>query len=331
MSTTNAMNEPPYPSFSELSDDILSHSLSFLDDEDFMKSACHLEDTYPSSSQIMECAGRRWKALWDLDQQQAYPQWKPQNVLLQQCSQKHDDDESEVLQIARQTGRNFIQDRNMTRHLSQLSHQHYDYNRTPVPFFCPVPTKGAGLDCYKELSLSPSAWPRIQDRNRPSENEFVFLNLSFRDGNCVYRLWEGYRPIESCTSSQFRVSLVISAHRQKESSNIDMFKPLELFHRKLVSERHQTQHEQESEEKASDLQLATLLRKLQVTTVYGGELVVATGGCQLVLSATKGQFHDRPYSPKIQQRSFSSISTTIEFCVDESEKPDRICFQVSRS
>jgi hypothetical protein len=310
------------PTLSNIPTDILCSCLDFLDDDDFLEVASRVEDACPFSSHVMEAIGQRCKSMWDLDQQRTQSQWKPQTVLLK-CSSR-DDNDPEVYGISRQAARAFSQDRRKARYLADLSRQLFDYNRTPVPFFCPIPIKR--LECQRtKTELSPWTWPTIQDRcDRAKTPGFAFLNVLFRDGNCVYQLWEGYRPIEDLSKSNFKVSFDVSVLGGEHSGT---FKPLKLYYEKLMGQKRQDgtpPHPQE---------LATLMRKLQITVLFEGQLVVTTGGCQSVCSTPKGQCHDRKYyHDKQSQSEFSNVSSTIEFCMVESKEADYLLdLQVSRS
>ncbi|KAG7354606.1 hypothetical protein IV203_003962 [Nitzschia inconspicua] len=342
------MMSSPYfmqPNLSTLPSDLLVHSLGFINDngDSMIEAISYLEDaaltTTSKSSSVMECTEYFWQQLWERDQVQDNQQWKQQlqsyNDKTHRCAM-------------RQLGREFLQARCTARHISQLSASIFDYGCTPVPFFCPTPTR-ALHDTTTETTLRPVIWPfSKQQQQQQQQQEYVFVNISQNNADGLV-WWEGFRPLHDVSESSFSISFHWRSLLEK-LPNTAHKAPIELYDRMIGVNRGQRRQQPYFVNDGTNdavtvvpiskcQQFGTVMRQLQVTILFDHQVVVATGGFQKIVSPLCGQFHDRQCecmdrTATCSNQPYSVISTGLEFVLAETVEcrdRDQLCIKVSRS
>ncbi|KAG7351496.1 hypothetical protein IV203_010856 [Nitzschia inconspicua] len=335
------------PNLSRLPSDLLVHSLGFINDngESMIEAISDLEDAFTtrtkSSSSVLECTEYFWQQLWERDQVQDNQQWKQQ-------PQSYNDKSHRC--ALRELGRDFLQARCTARHISQLSTSIFDYGCTPVPFFCPTPTR-ALQDRETKEALRPVIWPfskQQQHQRQRQRQEYAFVNISQNNADGMV-WWEGFRPLNDISESSFSISFHWRSLLEK-LPNTAHKAPIELYYRMIGlnrgKRRQQPYFVNDGTNDAVTIvpiskcqQFGTVMRQLQVTILFDDQIVVATGGSQKIVSPLCGQFHDRQYdcmdsTATCSNQPYSVISTSLEFVLAETvacQDKDQLCIKVSRS
>jgi hypothetical protein len=228
-----------------------------------------------------------------------------------------------VAEEIRRHGRKFVLSRSIARQVTNEANAIYNFDQCPVPFFNSVPRRclrsnsggsSNGLSSYWQQewwTLGCGGDSSGTLLPAPVVQEFAFVHLSFRDGKG--HSWGGFRTIERRhdDSSQnghnsFQISFdFLSLVRELQ------WPPLMQYYIELrvLGARRATATPMQLLQESTRSILEYIMRNMQVTiltissvaqttmtTLPSCQLVLATGGCQKLISSTMARFHDKSLS-----------------------------------